>query len=55
MSATHCAARSRCLHLSGLSPALQDELMEKTLALVSDTLCQIQPGLFASAGGWVSP
>lgn len=28
---------SRCLNLSGLSPTLKDELMERTPALVSDT------------------
>lgn len=55
MSIIHCAAMNRCLTLSGLSPALKGELMEKTLALVSDTLCQIQLGRFASARGWVSP
>lgn len=37
MSLIHCVAISRRLNLSGLSPALQGELMGKTLALVSDT------------------
>lgn len=32
------AATSRCLCLSGPSGTLQDELMEKTLALVLDTV-----------------
>lgn len=38
MSLIHCAATGRCLCPSGLSAALQDELMQNTLALVLDTI-----------------
>lgn len=37
MSLIYCAATSKCLKLSGLSPLLQDELMERTPTLVLDT------------------
>lgn len=37
MSLVYMRATTQCLNLCGLSPALQDELTERTLALVSDT------------------